>query len=140
MIAWWVALSGCGNKLPVRTLDVDGNPVAAEIAATEDARTLGLMFRDSMPENAGMLFVYEDTKVRSFWMKDTRIPLSIAFLDPHGAVVSIADMKPFDTRSTSSVVPARYALEMNLGWFERHGVERGDKVLNLPEAEPTAGR
>jgi uncharacterized membrane protein (UPF0127 family) len=127
-----LALAGCGSKLPVRTLDVDDHAVSAEIAADEETRMRGLMYRDAMGEDDGMLFVYPDERVRSFWMKDTRIPLSIAFADKHGTIVWIADMKPFDTRSTSSMVPATYALEMNQGWFARNGVERGDSIGNLP--------
>lgn len=130
MWVWWAV--ACGGKLPVATLDVGGHPVSAEIAATEESRTRGLMYRDTMPEESGMLFVYDDEKIRSFWMKDTRLPLSIAFADKHGKIVWIADMLPLDQRSTSSVVPARYALEMNLGWFERHGVARGAQIGDLP--------
>ncbi len=125
-------LAACGGKLPVQTLDVDGHAVRAEVASTEETRMRGLMYRDAMGADDGMLFVYEDEKVRSFWMKDTRIPLSIAFADKHGTIVWIADMKPLDTRGTSSMVPATYALEMNQGWFERNGVERGDVIGNLP--------
>lgn len=125
-------LAACGGKLPVQTLDVDGHAVRAEVAATEESRMRGLMYRDAMGVDDGMLFVYRDEKVRSFWMKDTRIPLSIAFADKHGTIVWIADMQPLDTRSASSMVPATYALEMNQGWFERNGVERGDVIGNLP--------
>ena len=132
---WLLASAGCGAHGPVATLDVGGHAVEAEIVATEQERMRGLMYRDSMPADHGMLFVYPGEKVRGFWMKDTRIPLSIAFADRHGTIVWIADMNPLDTRSTSSVVPAMYALEMNQGWFASHDVQRGDKIGKLPSIE-----
>jgi len=125
-------LLACGSKLPTATLDVDGHAVPVEIAATAAHRSRGLMYRDSMPEDAGMLFIYKDEAIRRFWMKDTRIPLSIAFANRRGEIVRIADMKPFDESSTSSLAPAMYALEMNQGWFEANGVERGDKIGQIP--------
>ena len=127
-------IMGCGSKLPVATLDVAGHSVKAEIAATDDSRQRGLMFRDSMGTDDGMLFVYEDQQVRHFWMKDTRIPLSIAFANREGVIVRIEDMKPFDTETrTSSLVPATYALEMNQGWFAKNGVEKGAVITGIPE-------
>lgn len=128
------AFAAC-SKGPVSTLHVDGHPVMVEVVADEAGRSRGLMFRDSLPHDGGMWFAYPDEKVRNFWMKDTRIPLSIAFVDGHGKIVSIADMKPFDTTPTSSLVPAKYALEMNQGWFAENGVERGDAVTDLPVVE-----
>lgn len=125
-------LAACGSKLPVATLEVDGHPVKAEIASTYASRQLGLMHRDAMPADQGMLFVYPDEDVRGFWMKDTRIPLSIAFANRKGEIVRIADMKPFDTTRVSSLVPATYALEMNQGWFEAHGVQKGDRITGIP--------
>lgn len=130
-IAWMLA--GCGSKLPTATLDVGGHPVKVEIAATYASRQLGLMHRDHLAEDAGMLFVYPKDEIRRFWMKDTRIPLSIAFANRHGEIVRIADMEPFDTHSTSSMLPATYALEMNKGWFEAHGVAKGAKIGGIPE-------
>src|SRR5688572_26913750 len=122
----------CGGKLPTATLDVDGHAVRVEVAATYGHRARGLMHRDAMGEDAGMLFIYKDEAIRRFWMKDTRIPLSIAFANRSGEIVRIADMKPFDESSTSSLSPAMYALEMNQGWFEAHGVERGDRIQQIP--------
>ena len=126
-------LLACGStRLPTATLTVDGHAVTVEVAATGPHRSRGLMYRDAMGDDAGMLFIYEGEAVRRFWMKDTRIPLSIAFANRSGEIVRIADMKPFDEASTSSLSPAMYALEMNQGWFEAHGVERGDKITDLP--------
>ncbi|MCB9683813.1 MAG: DUF192 domain-containing protein [Alphaproteobacteria bacterium] len=90
------------------------------------------MNRDSMGADDGMLFIYRDEAIRGFWMKDTRIPLSIAFANRHGEIVKIADMTPFDQSRISSLAPAMYALEMNKGWFEAHDVKKGDKIADLP--------
>lgn len=135
----WMALlqlTACGSKLPSKlptaTLQVGDHAVTAEVASTYKDRQQGLMHRDSMPENSGMLFVYKDEQIRRFWMKDTRIPLSIAFANRRGEILRIQDMTPFDTTSISSLVPATYALEMNQGWFKAHGVEPGDKITGIP--------
>ena len=79
------------------------------------------------------LFVYPETKVRGFWMKDTRIPLSIAFADADGVIVRIADMKPFDETRTSSLYPAKYALEMEKGWFAKKGIAKGATIEGIPD-------
>jgi hypothetical protein len=113
-------------------LTVGARTIAVEIAATEEERARGLMFRKSMPEDHGMLFIYPDEAPRSFWMKDTPLPLSIAFADRHGTIVRIKDMQPLDQTPVKSLNPATYALEMNQGWFERHGVKVGDKLSPLP--------
>ncbi|MEQ1565863.1 MAG: DUF192 domain-containing protein [Myxococcota bacterium] len=131
MVAWlWVACNASG--LEVVELDLGGTEVRAEVASDDASRQRGLMFRDSLGTDKGMLFVYPDLKVRHFWMKDTRIPLSIAFADRSGTIVSIADMEPFDTDRTGSVVPAMYALEMTQGWFTEHGVAKGTKIGGIP--------
>lgn len=124
--------AGCSSKLPTATLDVGGHSVRVEVAHTHAARQQGLMHRDSMAENTGMLFIYKTAREREFWMKDTRIPLTIAYADSIGRIVRLADMKPFDTSRVQSKVPAKYALEMNAGWFERNGVEVGDRIAGIP--------
>ncbi len=106
-----------------------------EIAVTDDAHQQGLMGRTEMAEDAGMIFVFPDEQVRAFWMKDTLIPLSIAFYDADGVIVSIKDMEPCDQPSCplySSDVPAVGALEVNAGAFERAGVAVGDRVTVEP--------
>lgn len=123
----------CGQKLPTATLDVGGVPVRAEIAATYPSRQQGLMHRDALDRDAGMLFVYPDEDIRHFWMKDTRIPLSIAFANRRGEIVRIADMTPFDTSPITSMVPAMYALEMQQGWFAEHNVAKGAKIDAIPK-------
>jgi uncharacterized membrane protein (UPF0127 family) len=96
-------------------------------------RAQGLMYRTSMPAGSGMVFVYDDEAPRSFWMKDTRIPLSIAFVSSSGRIVSISDMQPLNTTSVPSGAPARYAIEVNKGWFAEHDVAVGDMVMRVAE-------
>lgn len=129
----WLLLLACGGtKLPTATLVVDGHAVTAELATSYATRQQGLMHRDGLATDSGMLFVYKDESVRRFWMKDTRIPLSIAFANRHGEIVRIEEMTPFDTNSITSLIPATYALEMTKGWFEANGVEKGDKITGIP--------
>jgi uncharacterized membrane protein (UPF0127 family) len=122
--------------LPEITLAIHGHKLTAEVAASDNTRTTGLMHRRMLPENRGMLFVFPYTAPLSFWMMNTYVPLSIAFLDDAGTIVNIADMKPLTTDPHPSVRPARYALEMNQGWFARHGIKAGAKVEGLDKAPP----
>jgi len=111
------------------TIRVDGIPVRVEVANSSEERQRGLMFREALPADEGMLFVFEREERLSFWMKNTLIPLSIAFISRDGEIVDIQDMEPLDDRTFHrSAQPALYALEMNRGWFERHHVEVGDRV------------
>lgn len=126
----------CSGKLPVATVDVAGHSVKVEVAANKEDRAVGLMNRDSMPADRGMLFMYPKAKTRQFWMKNVRFPLSIAFCDDDGVIKRIAKMQPHDTTHTPSLYPTRYALEMNLGWFAKNGVKTGDKITNLPKVSP----
>ena len=128
----------CPLPLPVREVHVAGVPLEVEIAATPAARSCGLSRRSSLPWSRGMLFVYpksaypNDMTLR-FWMRDTRLPLSIAFVDHDGRIVSIQQMKPMQTEERyRAPEPVRYALEVNRGWFARHGVRVGD-VLEMPD-------
>lgn len=126
--------TACPIELPITTLSIKGHRLAAELAATPTARGCGLSHRDQLPQNHGMLFVFPDRRPRTFWMKDTTIPLSIAFLDDSGQILNIQDMVPLQTDPQyHSSQPARYALEVNQGWFSRRGIEVGDVVeLKLP--------
>ncbi len=120
--------------LPVITMDVGGHRVKAEVARTPEQQSRGLMYRRSLGHNDGMLFVYERKANLGFWMRNTFIPLSVAFIDDDGEIVHIAHMAPQTERSHRSPVPVRYALEMNRGWFEDEGVEVGAKVtFELPD-------
>ena len=122
-----------GAQLHVEWLSVAGHRITAEIARQPDERTRGLMFRESMPADHGMLFVFPHESVQQFWMRNTTLPLSIAYADTHGKIVRIADLEPLDERPVTSLGPARYALEMNRGWFAEHGVVAGDAITGIPE-------
>lgn len=122
------------SGLPTQSLVVAGKRIDVEVAATPQARMRGLMFRESLPPDRGMIFVHPQDQILAFWMRNTKIPLSIAFANRDGVIVRIADMVPFSEDSVSSVFPARYALEMNVGWFARNGVRAGDRIEGLPEA------
>jgi uncharacterized protein len=117
------------------TLRVGYQRVRVEVAATHASRQRGLMHRGRLPDDRGMLFVFADERPRSFWMKDTPIPLSIAFARADGTILRIVEMEPLSERAVSSVAPARYALEMNRGWFTRHGILEGDVIRDLPRLE-----
>jgi uncharacterized membrane protein (UPF0127 family) len=127
-------ITSCSTqKLPVRELPVEraGQTVAvvkAEIAVSADERALGLMFRKKLPDGEGMLFIFERDEVLSFWMKNTLIPLSIAFIASDGRIIDIKDMYPHNTNSVSSSRSVRYALEVPQGWFSRAGVQNGDVI------------
>ena len=106
--------------------------ITAEVAATPQSRMLGLMMRERLAPNHGMVFVFEDKSHHCFWMRNTLIPLSIAFIDDDGTVVNIADMAPKSDASTCPQRPVRYALEMDQGWFAKRGVTVGKKISGLP--------
>ena len=107
--------------------------LTAELADTESKKERGLMFRQSLPENSGMLFIFDPPAQATFWMKNTRIPLSIAFIDNQGRILEIRSMKPFDETLIWSVSNAvAYALEVNEGWFDRHGIQMGTRIFGIP--------
>jgi uncharacterized membrane protein (UPF0127 family) len=113
-------------------LTIKGKTIKVEVARTGKEQERGLMFRERMGKDEGMLFVYEREERLSFWMKNTRLPLSIAFIDKGGKIVDIQDMEPFSLDTHTSAYPARYALEMNRGWFAREGIKVGDLVIIPP--------
>jgi uncharacterized protein len=118
-------------RLPTVTIDASSGEevkVRVEIADNLLGRVIGLRNRESLPENRGMLFVYTEEDQRSFVMDDTVIPLSIAFMDSDGRIIDIQDMEPLADRSYVSAEPAQYALEVNQGFFEEHGVKVGDRA------------
>jgi uncharacterized membrane protein (UPF0127 family) len=120
------------QTLPAIKLGAGMMNIRVELADNPAARQVGLMHRKSMPTNDGMLFVFERAELSCFWMRNTLIPLSIAFLGDDGSIVNIADMKPLDETSHCPSRPVRLALEMNQGWFERHGLKAGDKLTVAP--------
>ena len=120
------------GKKSLLPLTIEGKTIKVEVARTEKEQERGLMFRERMGKDEGMLFVYEREEMLSFWMKNTRLPLSIAFIDKGGRIVDIQDMEPFSLETHTSAYPARYALEMNRGWFAREGIKVGDLVKIPP--------
>lgn len=114
--------------LPVARLTLGMHIVQAQIAETEATREKGLMYRTELPGNDGMLFVFPEAAGHCFWMRNTPLPLSIAFIDDDGVIANVADMKPFDETSHCPARPVRYALEMAQGWFARRGIQAGMKV------------
>jgi uncharacterized membrane protein (UPF0127 family) len=119
------------GKKSLWPLTIKGKTLKVEVARTEQEKEKGLMFRERLGKDEGMLFVYEEEETLSFWMKNTFLPLSIAFIDKKGRIVDIQDMQPFSLQTHVSSRPAKYALEMNQGWFRRNGINVGNFV-NLP--------
>lgn len=113
-------------------LIIKNKKLFVEIARTEKEKARGLMFREKLAENEGMLFIYEREEILSFWMKNTFLPLSIAFLDREGRIIDIQDMEPFSEKTHYSPKPAQYALEVNKGWFRKNGIRVGDFVKIPP--------
>ena len=110
--------------------------VDAQVATTPDQRSTGLMFRQQMPDSEGMLFVFEQPAEQCFWMKNTLLPLTAAFVADDGTIVNLADMKPQTTDAHCSGKPVRYVLEMNLGWFAKKGIKAGFKLRGKPFPAP----
>jgi uncharacterized membrane protein (UPF0127 family) len=118
--------------LPTRTLKIGDARLVVEVAQTPDQRTIGLMNRFSLQPDHGMLFVFDRPQPLAFWMRNTYIPLSIAFVDANGKILNIEDMQPQDESTHPSRGPALYTIEMRRGWFAGKGIQAGDKVSGLP--------
>ena len=123
--------AGCGSDDGRVRLTIGGEQFDVELAVTPEQRRQGLMFRERLGEREGMLFVFDDEQTVSFWMRDTPLPLSIAFIDARGVIVHVADMEPYSEAPVPSRYPVRYALEVNKGALERAGIEVGD-LVELP--------
>lgn len=134
LLAGPLAATACPLNLPELAVSVAEQALTVELAATPRARHCGLSHRDKLPAQRGMLFVFPAPVRVPFWMKDTRIALSIAFLDRDGRILALADMTPLDTsRVHHPAMPYHYALEVNRGWFAQHDVDVGDQVhFELP--------
>jgi uncharacterized protein len=115
-------------QLPRVTLSAGMHQIDAQVAQTFDQRMTGLMFRKEMPQHEGMLFVFEQPTVQCFWMRNTFLPLTAAFIADDGTVVNLADMKPQALDSHCSAKPVRFVLEMNQGWFAKKGIKPGMKL------------
>jgi len=117
--------------MPKVELTINKHPLTAEVAGNNADRMQGLMHRRMLPENRGMLFVFPNIAHHGMWMMNTYIPLSVAFVDDAGMIINIEDMQPHTRDSHSAKSPARYALEMNLGWFRNRGIKPGMKIEGL---------
>lgn len=106
--------------------------IEAQVAATPQQREIGLMYRREMPQHEGMLFIFDQPATQCFWMKNTRLPLTAAFVADDGTIVNLADMKPQTTDSHCSEKPVRYVLEMNQGWFSAKHIKAGAKLTGAP--------
>ena len=120
------------QQLPAIRLTAGIHNIEAEVARTAREREIGLMFRTALGANAGMLFVFEQPGQQCFWMKNTLLPLSVAFVDDDGSIVNIDSMKPQTLDSHCSAKPVRYVLEMNEGWFSKRGIKAGTKLRGAP--------
>ncbi|MEW6164668.1 MAG: DUF192 domain-containing protein [Pseudomonadota bacterium] len=128
------AAGAAAQSLPMIDLSAGFHRIQAEVAASNPARMQGLMHRQEMAQHRGMLFVFPESAPHCFWMKNTLIPLSIAFLDDMGRIVNIAEMQPRSENNHCAARPVRYALEMNAGWFARRGIRAGDSIGGIERA------
>ncbi len=119
-------------KLETVDLTAGMHVVKAELAVTQAQQAVGMMMRTEMGANEGMLFVNNDSGMRCFWMRNTLLPLSIAFISDDGTIVNIAEMQPRSDESHCSTKPVRYALEMNKGWFSKRGLQSGTRLRGGP--------
>ena len=126
------AQTGPQARLPTADLVAGMHVIKAELAVTSIQQATGMMWRTEMPGNEGMLFVNQDDQVRCFWMKNTLVPLTIAYLTADGTIINLADMQPRDEQTHCSARPARFALEMRQGWFAKRGIEAGFKLRGKP--------
>jgi uncharacterized protein len=124
------------QQLPTTTLRVGMHLIKAEVAQTPREHAIGLMGRESMGTNAGMLFIFPKSAKQCFWMKNTLIPLQIAFIADDGSVVNLDEMLPQTENSHCSTQPVRYVLEMNTGWFTKHGIKAGFRIAGGPFTAP----
>lgn len=120
--------------LPTTHLSINGKSVTAEVADEPHEQQTGLMFRDNLPTNSGMLFILHPPRRAAFWMKNTILPLSIAYINTSGRILEIHDLEPGNETSVPSAFPKiAYALEMNQGWFHQAGVLPGERIIGLPQ-------
>ena len=128
------SLAQVNKDLPVIELAIKNVKLKAEVAADNNSRMVGLMNRFSLKPDTGMIFVFAESQPLGFWMKNTFVPLSIAYIDNKGVILNILDMKPHDETAHPSAGPALYALEMKQGWFKERGIVAGDKLVGLEKA------
>ena len=126
--------SSASAEKPLIHLKVSGYTLSAEVAYKKESRIRGLTYRNFMKKNSGMLFVFPEASIHSMWMVNTYIPLSVAFLDKNGMILNIIDMSPHTRTRNSATSKAKYALEMNLGWFSSRSIKAGEKITGLEKA------
>ena len=123
-------------QLPLLELSAGMHRIEAELAATSASRQTGMMQRAIMPSQRGMLFVFPEVAKHCMWMRNTLLPLSVAFLDETGRIINIEDMQPKTENNHCATKPARFALEMNLGWFKSRGIGAGFVITGIDKAPP----
>ena len=132
LLAFAAAADEPQMNLPRVRLTAGMHVIDAQVASTPEQRMIGLMHRKEMPQQEGMLFVFEQPTQQCFWMKNTLLPLAIAFIADDGTIVNLDEMKPQTLDSHCSAKPVRYVLEMNTGWFSRKGIKAGTKLSGPP--------
>ena len=133
-VALSVPAANAQAQMPILSLGAGIHVIRAEVAANDENRMRGLMFRKSLEANQGMLFVFDEMNRHCMWMKNTLIPLSVAFIAEDGEIVNIADMKPQDETTHCAARPVPYALEMDRGWFAARGLKAGTRITGLNKA------
>jgi uncharacterized membrane protein (UPF0127 family) len=128
------AAAALAQSLPTTELRAGMHLIRAEVAADFSTRARGLMHRKGLAPNAGMLFIFDAPGDQCMWMKNTYIPLSVAFIDAQGTIINIADMQPHSEQTHCAARPALYALEMAQGWFKERGIKPGVKLSGIPPA------
>ena len=126
--------SSASAEIPLIHLKVSGYTLSAEVAYKKESRIKGLAYRNFIKKNSGMLFIFPEASIHSMWMVNTYIPLSVAFLDKKGMILNIIDMSPHTRTRNSAASKAKYALEMNLGWFSSRSIKAGEKITGLEKA------
>jgi len=121
------------NAAQLITVKVAGHALKAELASSDAEREKGLMFRKKMGADEGMVFVFDEPGYHSMWMRNTLIPLSVAFIDKSGTILNILDMEPQTEYLHTAAGPASYAIETNKGWYAQRKIKAGDKVTGLPK-------
>lgn len=132
--AWGVGGGATAQEMPVIELSAGIHRIEAEVAHTQPTRMVGLMNRRVMPKHRGMLFVFDAEARHCMWMRNTLIPLAVAFLDEQGRIINIEEMQPQTENNHCAAKPARYALEMNAGWFKARGLGAGTAIGGIERA------
>jgi uncharacterized protein len=131
-----LAMPVVAAELPILELNAGIHRVEAEVASNGSSREEGLMYRRQLGPSRGMLFVFPQAARHCMWMRNTYLPLSVAFLDEQGAILNVEDMQPQTENNHCATKPARFALEMNLGWFQKRGIGSGQRIAGVDRAPP----